>query len=556
MSPLARKSVSRCVGPMSTNDLELELKAAVQRVLVSDSRKKLVVAGPGTGKTAVFRQLLEAAEGDQETRLVLTFINNLKNDLERSLGDVTGVFTLHGYCQYLLHRDANLRRGLTEGFRCYPGLVSLIKRDWTWLEGSAAPTFVELMRHLKCTGDHDAFFLKRANYYDAVDFDDSVHRAYQQLAANPKLIPKYTLVLIDEFQDFNRMEAGIIELLADSNAIVITGDDDQALYSQLRGASWDHIRACYASGDYEIFELPFCMRCPEVIVGAVSDIILQARELRKLDGRIDKPYRYYPPVKGDDSRRFPKIDLVETTVQRDNANYFGRYIEQSIKAIPEEEVKQAREKAEPVVLIVGSDPYRRQVQEYLVEVGLLEAKTKTELDEREQALEILSENPNSNLGWRIILACGEVAVARAHIRKAAADSVALAEIIPEPEREVVLKEAAAWIARQKPSGQDRSPSREVESVAITSYEGSKGRSASYVFLVGLHSEELPADARDIKDLEICRFLVGLTRTKKKCTILTTARFADQSKSPSVFLTWVDKSRFNKIKVNAAYWKKG
>jgi superfamily I DNA/RNA helicase len=556
MSPLARKSVSRYVGPMSTNDLELELKAAVQRVLVSDSRKKLVVAGPGTGKTAVFRQLLEAAEGDQETRLVLTFINNLKNDLERSLGDVTGVFTLHGYCQYLLHRDANLRRGLTEGFRCYPGLVSLIKRDWTWLEGSAAPTFVELMRHLKCTGDHDAFFLKRANYYDAVDFDDSVHRAYQQLAANPKLIPKYTLVLIDEFQDFNRMEAGIIELLADSNAIVITGDDDQALYSQLRGASWDHIRACYASGDYEIFELPFCMRCPEVIVGAVSDIILQARELRKLDGRIDKPYRYYPPVKGDDSRRFPKIDLVETTVQRDNANYFGRYIEQSIKAIPEEEVKQAREKAEPVVLIVGSDPYRRQVQEYLVEVGLLEAKTKTELDEREQALEILSENPNSNLGWRIILACGEVAVARAHIRKAAADSVALAEIIPEPEREVVLKEAAAWIARQKPSGQDRSPSREVESVAITSYEGSKGRSASYVFLVGLHSEELLADARDIKDLEICRFLVGLTRTKKKCTILTTARFADQSKSPSVFLTWVDKSRFNKIKVNAAYWKKG
>jgi superfamily I DNA/RNA helicase len=263
---------------MSTNDLELELKAAVQRVLASDSRKKLVVAGPGTGKTAMFRQLLEAADGDQKTRLVLTFINNLKNDLERSLGDVAGVFTLHGYCQYLLHRDANLRSGLTENFRCYPGLVSLIKRDWTWLQGSAAPTFVELMRHLKCTGNHDAFFLKRANYYDAVDFDDSVHRAYQQLAANPKLIPKYTLVLIDEFQDFNQMEAGVIELLADRNAIVIAGDDDQALSSQLRGASWDHIRASYSSGDYEIFELPFCMRCPEVIVDAVNDIVLQARE--------------------------------------------------------------------------------------------------------------------------------------------------------------------------------------------------------------------------------------------------------------------------------------
>jgi superfamily I DNA/RNA helicase len=195
------------------------------------------------------------------------------------------------------------------------------------------------------------------------------------------------------------------------------------------------------------------------------------------------------------------------------------------------------------------------VQDYLVEVGLLEAKTQIELDERERALEILSESQNSNLGWRIILACGEVAVARAHVHKAATDNVALAEVIPEPERDAVLKEAAAWKAREEASGQDRPPAREVESVAITSYEGSKGRSASYVFLVGLHSEEFPADARDIKDLEICRFLVGLTRTKKKCTILTTARFADQSKSPSVFLTWIDKSRFNKIKVNAAYWKK-
>ena len=540
---------------MSTSDLELELKAAVQRVLDSKSRKKLVVAGPGAGKTTLFRQLLEAAEGDPKTRLVLTFINSLKGDLERSLGDVAEVFTLHGYCQHLLHRNATLRGGLTDSFRCYPGLVSPIKWDWAWLQGSAAPTFVELMRHLKCTVDQDAFFLARANYYDAVDFDDSVHRTRQKLAAYPQHTPKYTLVLVDEFQDFNQMEAGVIELLADHNAIVIAGDDDQALYSQLRGASWEHIRSHYASGNYEIFELPFCMRCPEVIVDAVNDIIVQAQKGQKLDGRIDKPYRYYPPVKGDDSQRFPKIDLIATSVQRGNANYFGRYIEQFIKAIPEEEIKQAKEKNEPAVLIIGSNPYRRQVQDYLVQAGLLEVKTQTVTDEREQALEILSEDSHSNLGWRIILACGDVAVARERVRKAATDSVSLAEVIPEAERAAVLKEAATWKAKQEATGQGQLPSKEIESVAITSYEGSKGRSASYVFLVGLHSEELPADGRNIKDLEICRFLVGLTRTKKKCSILTTWRFADQSKRPSEFLTWINNSKFNKIKVDAAYWNK-
>jgi superfamily I DNA/RNA helicase len=149
------------------------------------------------------------------------------------------------------------------------------------------------MRDLNCRDEHETFYVARANYYDAVDFDDSVYRTYRQLAGALSLVPAYELVLIDEFQDFNNMEASVIDLLAERNRIVIAGDDDQALYSQLRGASWDHIRARYESGHYEIFELPFCMRCPEVIVGAVNDVILKARNRRKLQGRIEKPYRFY-----------------------------------------------------------------------------------------------------------------------------------------------------------------------------------------------------------------------------------------------------------------------
>ena len=115
--------------------------------------------------------------------------------------------------------------------------------------------------------------MDRANFYDAVDFDDSVYRTYIELKKKPASVTSYELVLIDEYQDFNRMEAGIIELLADRSSIVIAGDDDQALYSQLRGASWEHIRLLYSGGNYEVFPLPFCMRCPEVIVDAVNDVI-------------------------------------------------------------------------------------------------------------------------------------------------------------------------------------------------------------------------------------------------------------------------------------------
>ena len=42
---------------MST-DVETQLKAAVDKILASKSPKKLIVAGPGAGKTTLFKQLL------------------------------------------------------------------------------------------------------------------------------------------------------------------------------------------------------------------------------------------------------------------------------------------------------------------------------------------------------------------------------------------------------------------------------------------------------------------------------------------------------------------
>jgi superfamily I DNA/RNA helicase len=535
--------------------VEQELSDAVARVLASHSRKKLVVAGPGAGKTTLFRRLLDQADGDASRRLILTFINNLKADLDRSLGDVAEVFTLHGYCQHLLHRYAGLRKGLTADFVCYPGLASLIKKDWQWLENkSDAPKFVELMRALDCSGKEDAFYTARSNYYDAVDFDDSVHRTYQRLAADPSLVPSYELALIDEFQDFNNMEASVIDLLAERNRIVVAGDDDQALYSQLRGASWDYIRAHYEAGHYEIFQLPFCMRCPEVIVGAVNDVIVNALKDRKLKGRIDKPYRYYEPVKGDDSRRYPKIDLVEMSVQRANANYFGRYIKEFIQGVSEREFKLAAEKNEPAVLVIGSNPYRRQVEEYLTEAGLVTTDKKADLSDRERAFEILVRNAKSNLGWRIILADEDENIARDAVRATAGNGLQLIHAIDERLCAAVLKEAQEWAANRPPANESEAQAASATKVKVTSFEGAKGLSAQYVFLVGLHSGEMPKNSGNVQDIEICRFLVGMTRTKKKCSILVTTRFGDKFKRRSEFLSWISAERFEERKVNAAYWQ--
>lgn len=536
-------------------DVETELREAVQRILHSPSRKKLVVAGPGTGKTWLFRELLEHAPGQRDERLVLTFINNLKDDLDRHLGHLAQVYTLHGYCQYLLYRHGELRRGLSPEFKCYPGLASLIKKDWEWLQRSKSPKFVEEMRHLKCPVEHEVFYFNRADYYNAVDFDDSVYRTYRGLIKNPELVPPYELVLIDEFQDFNKMEAGIIDLLADRNSIVLAGDDDQALYTKLRNTSWDHIRSHHAGDEYDVFPLPFSMRCTEVIVEAVNDIIRKARRDAKLEGRIDKPYRFYEPLKGEVSRQYPKIDLVCTSVQQPKANYFGKYIESAVRLIPEADIEKAQEDREPAVLVIGRSPYLPMIKRHLIDAGLLTPDNQGTRNEREEALEILHENPGSNLGWRIILGCGVVSIAAERVRAANEQGLSLAEVIPEEECAAVQREAEDMIIANAGEIEKIEAPDDALNIKLTSFEGSKGLSAQHVFLVGLHAGDLPLNPNQIQDIEICRFVVGLTRTKKKCSLLFTQYFLGEAKNPSPFLDWIKTARFELIKVSAAYWKR-
>lgn len=354
------------------------------------------------------------------------------------------------------------------------------------------------------------------------------------------------------------MEAALIDLLATESPIVIAGDDDQALYSKLRGSSWEYIRSLYNGDAYEVFELPFCMRCPEVIVEAVNDVVSQARRLKKLEGRIDKPYRHYKPVKGLDSKRYPKIDLVLSSVQRLKANYFGRYIEQTIAKIPEEEIKGATAKGDPPILVIGSKQYLTQIDEHLTDCGYtVDAKRDSGLKlVKEHGLEILAEKPGSNLGWRVVLEFESQGFAADKIREAAKENTGLIYVIPPEMKQKILAEAKKWAEQQakkkeEPDSTDQDDKGPI--IKLTSFEGAKGLSAQHVFMVGLHEGELPRDSTNIQDIEICRFVVGLTRTRKSCSLMHTRNFSGTPKRPSHFLSWIQLGRYNMTEVNAAYW---
>ena len=134
------------------------------------------------------------------------------------------------------------------------------------------------------------------------------------------------------------------------------------------------------------------------------------------------------------------------------------------------------------------------------------------------------------------------------------DRVELVRALPREFREAVLREAEAMReeAAALPEVAPEDPGR--PSIWVTSFEGAKGLSAHHVFIAGIHDRELPRNARNIQDLEVCKFLVALTRTRKQCHVMYTRRFGNVPRRASVFIRWVGESRLHRIRVDRNYWK--
>ncbi len=65
---------------------------------------------------------------------------------------------------------------------------------------------------------------------------------------------------------------------------------------------------------------------------------------------------------------------------------------------------------------------------------------------------------------------------------------------------------------------------------------------------------LPRNPSAITDIEICKFLVALTRTRKQCHILCTTNFAGKRVNPSEFIRWMGDENLDIIKIDKSYWR--
>jgi DNA helicase-2/ATP-dependent DNA helicase PcrA len=239
----------------------------------------LILAGAGSGKTRVLTTrlawLISTGQVSPQGVLAVTFTNKAAKEMLARLSamlpiNVKGMWvgTFHGLCNRMLrahYRDA----GLPQLFQILDSAdqLSAVKRmlkslnvddekspprELCWFinaqkEAGLRPAAVEAW---------DDWTKKRVELYEAyetqcqkegvVDFAELLLRCYELLERNEPLRRHYQErfrhILVDEFQDTNKLQYRWLKLLAgEGAALFCVGDDDQSIYA-FRGADVGNMR--------------------------------------------------------------------------------------------------------------------------------------------------------------------------------------------------------------------------------------------------------------------------------------------------------------------------
>ena len=246
-------------------------KSQIQAISHMDG-PAMVLAGPGSGKTTVIthriKNLIEKAEVRPENILVVTFTKAAAISMKKRFstlmnggkGQPVTFGTFHSVFYKILRKSRRYEateilseRQKTDYIREIIGRYGISSNDISELSQNINNDIGNIKGNMlnaqeyepSCCKKED--FIKIYNAYNLelkkdgkMDFDDILRECYLLLCENHTILEQwrelYKYILIDEFQDINRIQMNIIELLASPlNNIFVVGDDDQSIYG-FRGA--------------------------------------------------------------------------------------------------------------------------------------------------------------------------------------------------------------------------------------------------------------------------------------------------------------------------------
>ena len=231
----------------------------------------LVLAGPGSGKTAVITQRTQQLIADYgiapSSILVVTFTKAAARQMRERFLKLTGQTatqvtfgTFHGIFYGILRQAYGITSANIAGEEERLGILRrLIQKTSMDVDDEndlidAVSREISTVKNGRISLDHyysqscpDEEFRRIFQEYERLlhgkrllDFDDLMVYCWKLFLRHPEILAawqkKFQYILVDEFQDVNQLQYDIVKLLAlPENNLFIVGDDDQSIY-RFRGA--------------------------------------------------------------------------------------------------------------------------------------------------------------------------------------------------------------------------------------------------------------------------------------------------------------------------------
>ncbi|QYH20071.1 DNA helicase PcrA [Corynebacterium aquatimens] len=308
-------------------DLTLGLNPQQQAAVTHTGGPLLIVAGAGSGKTAVLTRRIAHLMQDRGVApwqiLAITFTNKAAAEMRERVAALVGeqaermwVATFHSVCVRILRQQAQLVEGLNTNFTIYDSddsrrLLGMIAKDFNLdLKKFTPRTLANAISNLKneligpqealaqAERTHNPFettvakvyaeYQRRLRMANSLDFDDLIGEVVRIFKEHPQVTEYYRRrfrhVLVDEYQDTNHAQYELIHTLVgdgpDAPELAVVGDSDQSIYA-FRGATIRNIEEFerdYPDATTIVLEQNY--RSTQNILSAANAVIAQNADRR------------------------------------------------------------------------------------------------------------------------------------------------------------------------------------------------------------------------------------------------------------------------------------
>ena len=274
-----------------------------KEAVVTTEGAVMVLAGAGSGKTRVLTHriayLISELGIDPTNILAVTFTNKAAREMKERVANILDmkvdhlwISTFHSFCARFLRKEIKCLGTYRNDFIIIDeeDAMKILKEEMKDKNFSYTPKdamyLISLAKNQESLpkmedderGEFETIYSLYQNRLlkdNLLDFDDLILLTVEILEKFPPVLNKYQklfqYIMIDEFQDTNKLQYRLVNLLTNTN-IFIVGDINQSIYS-FRGARVENVYSFKSEYKPKIIKLEKNYRSTSMILDIANDVI-------------------------------------------------------------------------------------------------------------------------------------------------------------------------------------------------------------------------------------------------------------------------------------------